>query len=75
MARFKQDLQAQQEFANTAKLKDMRSDGFDAVFYPGGHGPMWDLADDPDSIALIESFYNSGKPIAAVCHAPACCTA
>jgi len=70
MARFKQNLPAQKAFANTAKLKDMRSDNFDAVFYPGGHGPMWDLADDPDSIALIESFYNSGKPVAAVCHAP-----
>ena len=71
MARFKLDAQAQKDFANTALLKDMRSDGFDAVFYPGGHGPMWDLVDNPDSIALIESFYNSGKPVAAVCHAPA----
>jgi putative intracellular protease/amidase len=71
MARFKQDPRAQEDFANTARLKDMRSDGFDAVFYPGGHGPMWDLVDDPDSIALIESFYNSDKPVAAVCHAPA----
>jgi putative intracellular protease/amidase len=49
----------------------MSSEDFDAVFYPGGHGPMWDLADDPDSIALIESFYNSDKLVAAVCHAPA----
>ena len=68
--RFKQDPAAQKVFANTAKLKDMRSEDFDAVFYPG-HGPMWDLVDNADSIALIESFYNSGKPVAAVCHAPA----
>jgi putative intracellular protease/amidase len=70
-ARFKQDPAAQKVFANTLLLKDMRAEGFDAVFYPGGHGPMWDLVDNPDSIALIESFYNSGKPVAAVCHAPA----
>ena len=48
----------------------MKSEDFDTVFYPGGHGPMWDLAEDPVSIALIESFYNSGKPIALVCHSP-----
>jgi putative intracellular protease/amidase len=48
----------------------MKSDDFDTVYYPGGHGPMWDLAEDPNSIALLESFYNSGKPIALVCHAP-----
>jgi putative intracellular protease/amidase len=71
MARFKQDTAAQKDFANTAMLKDMRSEDFDAIFYPGGHGPMWDLVDNLDSIALIESFYNSGKPVAAVCHAPA----
>ncbi len=71
MARFKQDPDAQQVFANTAKLSEMRADDFDAIFYPGGHGPMWDLVDNPDSIALIEAFYNSGKPVAAVCHAPA----
>lgn len=71
MARFKQDATAQKDFANTAKLKDMRSEDFDAIFYPGGHGPMWDLVDNPISIALIESFYDSGKPVAAVCHAPA----
>ncbi|CDM62643.1 putative intracellular protease/amidase [Rhizobium tibeticum] len=70
MARFKQDPAAQKVFATTAKLKDMRSENFDAVFYPGGHGPMWDLVDNLDSISLIESFYNSGKPVAAVCHAP-----
>lgn len=71
MTRFKKDPAAQKELANTAPLKGVRSDGFDAVFYPGGHGPMWDLADNPDSIALIESFYDTGKPVAAVCHAPA----
>ena len=49
----------------------MKSQDFDTIFYVGGHGPMWDLVDNPDSIALIESFYNSGKPIAAVCHSPA----
>jgi putative intracellular protease/amidase len=70
MTRFKQDPAAQKVFANTAKLEDMRSEDFDTVFYPGGHGPMWDLVDNPRSIALIESFYNAGKPVAAVCHAP-----
>lgn len=70
MARFKQDPEAQQVFANTGRLKDVRAEDFDAVFYPGGHGPMWDLAEDADSIALIEAFYNAGKPVAAVCHAP-----
>ncbi len=54
MARFKQDKSAQNDFATTLKLKDMRSEDFDAVFYPGGHGPMWDLVDNPDSISLIE---------------------
>jgi putative intracellular protease/amidase len=48
----------------------MKSENFDTVFYPGGHGPMWDLAESPVSIALLESFYNSGKPIALVCHSP-----
>jgi putative intracellular protease/amidase len=71
MARFKQDPAAQKDFANTKKLADMKSDDFDTIFYVGGHGPMWDLADNKTSIALIESFYNSGKPVAAVCHSPA----
>src|SRR3954471_9222775 len=71
MTRFKNDPAAQKEVANTVKLEGMQSENFDAVFYPGGHGPMWDLVDNTDSIALIESFYNSGKPVAAVCHAPA----
>ncbi len=70
MARFKGDKAAQNVFATTKKLNEMHSEDFDAVFYPGGHGPMWDLADNPVSIKLIESFYNSGKPVAAVCHAP-----
>ena len=71
MARFKLDPEAQKALSQTVKLSDMSSKDFDAVFYPGGHGPMWDLVDNPDSIALIESFYNSGKLVAAVCHAPA----
>ncbi|RDJ10454.1 type 1 glutamine amidotransferase domain-containing protein [Rhizobium grahamii] len=70
MARFKGDPAAQKELANTVRLSGVKADGFDTVFYPGGHGPMWDLANDQDSIALIESFYNAGKPIALVCHAP-----
>ena len=71
MARFKQDKDAQSALSRTLKLSEMDSAGFGTVFYPGGHGPMWDLAEDPDSIALIEAFYNSGKPVATVCHAPA----
>jgi len=70
MARFKKDEAAQKALAHTVKLGDVKAEDFDTVFYPGGHGPMWDLAEDPASIALIESFYNSGKPVALVCHAP-----
>jgi len=70
MARFKQDEAAQKIFATTVTLDSVRAEDFDAVFYPGGHGPMWDLVENPQSIALIESFYNAGKPVAAVCHAP-----
>jgi putative intracellular protease/amidase len=70
MTRFKKDKAAQQALANTLKLADMKAEDFETVFYPGGHGPMWDLAEDPISIALLESFYNSGKPIALVCHSP-----
>jgi putative intracellular protease/amidase len=66
--RFKQDKAAQQDLANTKLLSDMRSEDFDTVFYSGGHGPMWDLAEDPNSIALLESFYNTGKLITLVCH-------
>ena len=69
MARFKKDEEAQKAFANTVRLADVKAEDFDTVFYPGGHGPMWDLAESPVSIALLESFYNSGKPIALVCHA------
>ena len=70
MARYKKDKAAQEALANTIKLSSVKSEDFDTVFYPGGHGPMWDLAEDPVSIALLESFYNSGKPIALVCHSP-----
>src|SRR3954468_5844383 len=68
--RFKQDAAAQEVLTNTVRLSDVKASDYDAVFYPGGHGPMWDLAEDPISIALIEAFYNAGKPVAAVCHAP-----
>jgi putative intracellular protease/amidase len=70
MTRFKNDASAKKALASTVKLADMRSEDFDTVFYPGGHGPMWDLAESAESIALLESFYNSGKPIALVCHSP-----
>jgi putative intracellular protease/amidase len=70
MARFKKDEIAQKALAHTVRLEDVKSEDFDTVFYSGGHGPMWDLAESPVSIALLESFYSSGKPIALVCHAP-----
>jgi putative intracellular protease/amidase len=70
MARFKKDERAQRELSQTVKLDTIKSEDYDTVFYPGGHGPMWDLAESPVSKALLESFYNSGKPIALVCHAP-----
>jgi putative intracellular protease/amidase len=69
--RFKADAAAQSALAHTGKLGDVTSAGFDAVFYPGGHGPLWDLSVDRQSIALIESTIAAGKPVAAVCHAPA----
>ena len=69
--RFDDDPAAKMALANTAKLSTMQVEKFDAVFYPGGHGPLWDLHNDPDSIALIESFIAAGKPVATVCHAPA----
>ncbi len=69
--RFRQDRDAQAALAHTAVLANIAADDYDAVFYPGGHGPLWDLADDAHSIALIEAFYAAGKPGAAVCHAPA----
>jgi len=68
--RFDDDQAAQNELANTAKLAEMKVEDFDAVFYPGGHGPLWDLHNDKDSIALIEGFIAAGKPVASVCHAP-----
>lgn len=68
--RFQTDSAAQAELANTRKLASVSADDFDAVFYPGGHGPMWDMPDNAASIALIEDFVKADKPIAAVCHAP-----
>lgn len=68
--RFRMDAAAQAELANTKKLDNVSADSFDAVFYPGGHGPMWDMPDNQVSIALLEAFARAGKPIAAVCHAP-----
>lgn len=69
--RFDKDAKAKERIANTKVLADMNPDDFDAVFYPGGHGPLWDLATDKTSIALIEKFNSQKKPIAFVCHAPA----
>jgi putative intracellular protease/amidase len=71
MRRFKSDPEAKAALASTVKLSDLSADDYDAVFYPGGHGPLWDLSDDRDSIALIERIYAAGKPVAAVCHGPA----
>lgn len=68
--RFKADAAAQVALDNTHMLSDQRAETFDAVFYPGGHGPLWDLAQDGASIALIEAMLAAGKPVAAVCHAP-----
>jgi putative intracellular protease/amidase len=68
--RFRQDPAAQSALASTVVLGTVKAGDFDAIFYPGGHGPLWDLAEDRHSIALIEAFYNAGKPLAAVCHAP-----
>ncbi len=69
--RYRGDQAAQAELANTKKIADVSADDFDAVFYPGGHGPMWDLPDNKASIALIEAFVQADKPVGAVCHAPA----
>ncbi len=69
--RFKDDEAAQKALANTAVLSTISASDFDAVFYPGGHGPLWDLAEDVVSTALIEAFAASDRPIGAVCHAPA----
>jgi putative intracellular protease/amidase len=69
-ARFKADTAAQAALAHTRPLAELSAADFDAVFYPGGHGPLWDLAEDQHSIALIEAMIAAGKPVAAVCHAP-----
>jgi putative intracellular protease/amidase len=69
--RFKADADAQKHLATTLKLSDMTQSGFDAIFYPGGHGPLWDLAEDADSKRLIEAFVAADRPVGAVCHAPA----
>ena len=68
--RFKADAEAQRHLANTVKLDSVKQEDFDTVFYPGGHGPLWDLAESRESIALIEAFERAGKPIGFVCHAP-----
>ena len=69
--RFKNDADAQSALASSVRLADISAADYDAVFYPGGHGPLWDLTDDKESIALIEDMFAAGKPVAAVCHAPA----
>lgn len=69
--RFYQDDALQKELANTLKLTEVAAADFDAVFYPGGHGPLWDLTSDQNSIKLLEDFWQQGKAVAAVCHAPA----
>ncbi len=69
--RYDDDQEVQLIMANTAKLASVSADEFDGVFYPGGHGPMWDLVDNQDSIQLIERFLATDKPVAAVCHAGA----
>lgn len=69
--RFHADEALSEKLANTVKLSEVKEGEYDAVFYPGGHGPLWDLAEDKNSISLIESFYQNNKPIAFVCHAPA----
>jgi putative intracellular protease/amidase len=69
--RFNKDVETQEVLSKTLKLEDVNQEAYDAVFYPGGHGPLWDLAEDKNSISLIEYFYRNNKPVAAVCHAPA----
>ena len=68
--RFKADSAARAQLANTLKLSEVRAQDYDAIFYPGGHGPLWDLVSDPHSIRLIEDFWAAEKPVAAVCHGP-----
>ena len=69
--RFKADKALQEKLSRTVPLADVSAQDFDAVFYPGGHGPLWDLAESEDSVTLIESFYGMEKPVSFVCHAPA----
>lgn len=69
--RFQADPELQKQLGNTLKLTDVSATGFDAVFFPGGHGPLWDLTNDKTSLQLIEAFWSAKKPVAAVCHAPA----
>lgn len=69
--RFHADEEARAALANTHPLAEIKAGDYDAIFYPGGHGPLWDLAEDKHSIKLIESFYAAGKPVGAVCHGPA----
>ena len=71
VTRFKADKNLQKILSETHLLSTVSADDYDGVFYPGGHGPLWDLTNDADSINLIEHFWNSKKPVAAVCHAPA----
>jgi putative intracellular protease/amidase len=68
--RFRQDAEAQRVLASTHRLADVQAADYDAVFYPGGHGPLWDLAEDTKSVGLIETMLAAGKPVSAVCHAP-----
>lgn len=69
--RFKKDEKAQKDFEFTQRLSEIKADDFDALFLPGGHGPMGDLATDEDTSRLVLEFYRQDKPIAAVCHGPA----
>ena len=69
--RFDEDKELQQLLSRTKKLHEVSAHDFEAVFYPGGHGPLWDLTNDEDSIELIRNFWSSRKPVVAVCHAPA----
>ena len=68
--RFEADANAKAQLAATVRLDSVKAEDFDTLFYPGGHGPMWDLAEDPNSVRLLETMYGAGKPIALVCHAP-----
>lgn len=69
--RFKKDAALQDKLSKTHKLAEVSAKEYDGVFYPGGHGPLWDLAESAISAKLIEAFYHAGKPVAFVCHAPA----